>query len=625
MFRDDIVFMKKNRNQRMTEYRKVFLAFQRAVLDLEKSFAQDPFKYCDYDYQFDNTIHNIIRQLKEHEYRPRKAESFDLPKGEYAIRPGVIVDILDLTVINRLLLDFIHKLDKKLPAGVTAYRLRHEKGVQFQIEREAAYYIMSRHKREKIKLEESWYNLWPLYRKELLTDLKSGQFKFVAKTDITAYFEDINLVTLGEILKKMAGRNLESINIIIEIYRNWALRDPGNIRQSRGLPQGSNVSGLLSNYYLNVIDSYLEDEQKLGKIKWYRYCDDIHVLAKTRERAVSVLLKIGGLLRKLGLNQSAEKTFPLTAQEAIDDIFNETAENITSIIERTRKKKAKRHELVAELRQEYRKISRQKCINKKFETTLFRVYTAALILDYRLLTNRAGKDFERFPVRAKQISNYARRFINYKPVFRYFSSLLHDKKRILLYNYQLAFLMAIFRNLNRNVDENYKHVKITAFDAKRHWYVRVQAICTLSYFGNNSISRNQVNKLLEKRNHPKIRRATMILIPQVCTTDEIMPWVNELARELDITSSRMANFMIELMRSRNFALNQLKKFGELNYIYLGDQIWRLWFIALNSDIQVKKALDSLLKKMKKEYGNNKIVMYHVETIRTKLCQNKNSN
>lgn len=125
---------------------QITLAFQRAIEDLQESNTPDPYRFCDYNFKLDETIWDIESRLKEREYRPRQAESFDLPKGEFAIRPGIIVDVLDLTVIFCLLSEFILRLDKKLPSGVTAYRIRKNKNQGFKIQREASYYILPRYK-----------------------------------------------------------------------------------------------------------------------------------------------------------------------------------------------------------------------------------------------------------------------------------------------------------------------------------------------------------------------------------------------------------------------------------------------------------------------------------------------
>ncbi|NVM55471.1 MAG: RNA-directed DNA polymerase [Candidatus Helarchaeota archaeon] len=608
-----MVKMKKTKKVIMTEFKKMSLAFQRAVLDLEKSFAPDPFKYCDFDYKLAETLKVLIYHLKQHEYRPKRAEGFDLPKGEFAIRPGVIVDILDLTIINRLLLDFIFKLEEKLPAGATAYRVRKHPKLQFKIEREPTYFVLPRYKRERVKIEESWYNLWPQYRKKLLEDLRSGKYKYVATTDITAYFEDINLLTLGEILKQKAGSSLSSINIIIEIYRSWALRDPANVRQRRGLPQGPVVSGILSNYYLDIVDTYLENERRKGHIKWYRYCDDIHVLCETKPQAIAILLEIGSRLRRLGLNQNAEKTKPLTAEKAIVQIHNEIAENISSIIDESQKKKCNRDELLRRLRIEYKEISKRRSLDEKLETSLIRSYTAASLLDSPLLIKQVGRHFLKLPTRSPSICRYARRFINYRCVLRDLRSCL--KNRLLLHDFQLAFLVTVFRNIKKKDKDIFNCIVDVAFDSKRHWYVRVQAINTLSYIGVGLVKKRQIEKLLQQGNHRYVRRASISLIPLCSSPKETKNWVIEIAKDLNITISRMANFVLSLMSSKEFAMNHLKKFGPLHYVFLGDQIWRLWFIALNNNSNVKQSFNSLVAKISKKFGNYAIVKEHIKQIR----------
>ncbi|MCA9408612.1 MAG: RNA-directed DNA polymerase, partial [Candidatus Omnitrophica bacterium] len=472
---------------RLTKSKKMYLAFQRAVTDLEGCVAPDPFKYCEYDYELDATIRELLDDLSHYEYRPKRAETFNMPKGELALRPGLIIHLFDLTVLHYLLSDFIFALDEKLPPGVTAYRIRKDKKNQFKIKRETAYYVLPKYRRHKIKVEEPWYNLWPEFRKQLREDLESEKFKYVACTDITAFFEDVNLNTLAEILKNKAGRYSQDINLIIEIYKSWALRDPMNVRQERGLPQSVNISGILSNYYLDVLDEFLEKERKKSqKIKWYRYCDDITILCTTKERARHLLLRIGALLRNLGLNQNARKTKILSAQEAVDELFNESADRISELISKSQKKGTNRKTLVEQLRREYKKISKKRKLDKNTETSLMRLYTASSILDVPMLINRVGSDFKRFPVRARNFSAYGRRFINYKRVLEEFRQLLHQRKRLPLFNYQLAFLVTVFRNLKKPNAGIYKAVLELCHDNKWHWFVRAQSISTLFYMGVGS-------------------------------------------------------------------------------------------------------------------------------------------
>ncbi len=599
---------------RLSDYKNMYAAFQRAVSDLERSVAPDPFKYCDYDYKLKETINELIADLKSKEYRPKRVENFDLPKGEYAIRPGIIVDILDLTVIHRLLLDFIIKLDRRLYPGVTAYRLKKDKKLQYTCDREHSYFVLPRYKREKIKIEEPWYNLWPEYIQKIITGLDSGKYKYVAKTDITAYFEDINLSTLGEILKLKAGKQLSGINMILEIFRSWSLRDPCNVRQDRGLPQGSsNVSGILSNYYLDIVDSYLEKERRKGKIEWYRYCDDIHILSSSRLRAIAIILRLGGKLRELGLNQNAEKTKILTALEARSEIYNEIAENIKQIIEASKNSRVNRKAQLSKLRQEYKRIYRRKKFDKKLETALFMTYNAARVLQTPLLKNRLKSDFIRFPIRSRAICSYSRSFINTAPVLRTMEFYLHRHK--FLYNLQAAHLVAVFRNLKVRNKQVLRNMFSVIFKSKRHWYVRVQAIGTLFYLSYEGIAEGKVRNLLNENNHRYIRRAALVLLPLSYTPEKTKKMLGEIAQDLNVTVSRMANFLLCVINDKNYATNQIKKFHGLDSVFIGDQIWRLWFVALNNDRNVRKSLNSLLKRIEDKYSRHTIIKEHIKRIK----------
>jgi len=609
----------KTKIVRMTEERKMLLSFQRAISDLESGPLPDPLKYAEYDYALSDLIHLLISQLQDNEYRPKRAENFDMPKGEFAIRPGAALNVMDLSVLHRLASDFIVNLDKKLPSGVIAYRLREDKKLQYRIKRQSAYFVLPRYKRNRIKIEESWYNLWPQYREQLKNDLQSNRYHYVASTDITAFFEDVNLQTLGEILKKKSSKHIKQINTIIEIFASWALRDPGNIRQSRGLPQGINMSGVLANHYLEIVDEYLKSVNKKARgkdrIKWYRYCDDINILCKTPLRARAILLNIGRLLRQLGLNQNAYKTNVYSSVRALDVMFYSVIDNVSDIIETSKKKGAKRENLIARLRQEYKMIPRRDAkYEKKHETALFCIYNAARILDSKLLVKRANHDFERFPVRAKSICGYVRAFINMPTMLNVFAALVSQKRRLLLYNYQLAFLVTVFRNCKKQDKKIFKSLLGILNEKSWHWYVKVQTINTIFFYGIGLLRENHFSKFIVSKNKEYVRKTSLILLPLIYSKKDTMDKLNKYAKELDINISRMANFLIALTRDKNLALAHLRKFSQPNYVFVGDQIWRLWFIGLNYDPDVVIKFDSILRIIKQDFRNYQLVKRHLDGI-----------
>lgn len=339
------------------------------------------------------------------------------------------------------------------------------------------------------------------------------------------------------------------------------------------------------------------------------------MLCDSKNRAIAILQTIGKLLRNLGLNQNERKTRPLTPQESIKDVFNEPLEKTSEIIKKSQKPNANKNLLLKELREVFKTISRKQKLDSNDEAALFRIYYAARIFDSPMLRYKTCLYFEKFPIRAKSICGYARRFINYKPIFRAFSKYLKRNKRFLLYNFQLAFLVTVFRNLRKRSENIFKAILSIALDKRWHWYVRVQAINTLSYLGVNSIKKANVHELLSIQNHHKIRRAAVTLIPLCCNKEEAIAWLQKMASELDITVSRMANYSLSLSQEKDVAMQQLKKFSNLNYVFLGDQIWSLWLISLNNNPDIKRNFNLLIRKIGKDYYNYPIIKEHVLKIK----------
>lgn len=594
--------------------RSLLTAYQRAIGDFQNGFAPDPFRCCDLDHDLEETVEETAGALDKSEFRCKRAEAFDIPKGEFAVRPGVIVDVQDLAVVHKILAEFIVGLDRSLPSGVVAYRLKPDKRLEFIVKREPTVYrILTRRRYTELRLEESWYNLWPLYQRNLVNDLKSGAYPFVARTDITAFFEDINLTILGEVLKKKAHRKSNAINILIEIYRNWALRGPSDVRQDRGLPQGSNTSGILSNYYLDLVDQYLEGLRKRGRVKWYRYCDDIYVLCRSRDEAVEVLLHIGRLLRLLGLNQNAAKTQPLASADAIAEVINPSAEKVSGIIDSSQRRHADRDGLRKALRSEYERVAKKKQFAKKTETVLFRIYTAAYLLDDSLLTRRVGADFVRFPARSQPCCRYARRFINNMPVQR--KMIEHLTKRALLHEYQLSFLLTTFRNLRTFDSQVFEQVLAISKDRSVHWYPRTQAIATLSYLGPGRIKKRDLDSLLSNKTHEQVRRAAITLLPML-GRDRRNEFVSKLTRSVNPCTSRMAGFAHDLGADAELAGRYIERFKSLHPTYVSDQIWILYFVADNPDSGVKSSLRMLLGSIERAFPRNKIIQAHLDCIQS---------
>lgn len=134
------------------------------------------------------------------------------------------------------------------------------------------------------------------------------QYTHVVQCDIDAFFDSI---PIDELLKRWHEYHKD---IAITYYtRLWIIN--GMIQQGlwseneQGLPQGSPISPLLSNFYFHPIDLYIEKEISP---KFIRYADDILLFFESEERAKYGLIQLIKRLDKSKLKLNEEyKILPI--------------------------------------------------------------------------------------------------------------------------------------------------------------------------------------------------------------------------------------------------------------------------------------------------------------------------
>jgi hypothetical protein len=121
-------------------------------------------------------------------------------------------------------------------------------------------------------------------------------FEWVGATDVKDCFSGIDHVMLLEVLKDASGDQL----LVSQISRFLGCWSPGGT----GIVQGSPLSPLLANLFLNQLDQHLESKS----IRFCRYGDDIRIFARTREDAEAALILVGKELGRLRLQMNQDKT-----------------------------------------------------------------------------------------------------------------------------------------------------------------------------------------------------------------------------------------------------------------------------------------------------------------------------
>ncbi len=136
-----------------------------------------------------------------------------------------------------------------------------------------------------------------------IAELRDQGFRFVLDADVAAFFENIPHERLFKRLHRLSLPpyffTLLAHWVRAEIYDGKALR-----RLERGIPQGSVVSPLLANLFLDQLD---EAFARAGR-QIVRYADDLLVLCRTESEAEESLELTDQLLERLELDLNREKT-----------------------------------------------------------------------------------------------------------------------------------------------------------------------------------------------------------------------------------------------------------------------------------------------------------------------------
>jgi len=129
------------------------------------------------------------------------------------------------------------------------------------------------------------------------------KYKFFCKTDVDSYYDSVDhyvlLMKLHDYIKDriIVSYVWQFLNRCVE----W-----GGLYQDikRGIPRGSSLSPLLGAFYLIELDQKME---KLD-VKYFRYMDDILILAPTRWKLKKAIRLLNQTFNKLKLEKHPDKT-----------------------------------------------------------------------------------------------------------------------------------------------------------------------------------------------------------------------------------------------------------------------------------------------------------------------------
>ena len=127
---------------------------------------------------------------------------------------------------------------------------------------------------------------------------------WIVDADIEAYFDTIDHGQLLALLADLLPAE-PRLQTLMAHWLSVPVRDNGvNQPRERGVPQGSPLSPLLANLFLDVLDEALLDADH----RLVRFADDFVVLARSRKRAEAALELSRDMLERLALRLNPTKT-----------------------------------------------------------------------------------------------------------------------------------------------------------------------------------------------------------------------------------------------------------------------------------------------------------------------------
>ncbi|MFI4948539.1 MAG: reverse transcriptase domain-containing protein [Alphaproteobacteria bacterium] len=266
------------------------LAWRRTKADLQsrRVFVETPYEIELVEENLEEWLEQLNQKIAAG-YRPTSALIADVPKGNGAIRPGATLSLEDRTV-------YAAAVGALLPAIHSGLRWSQGR-IDF------SYQLSSNPNRV------AWFtNIfagWARFRKLQLDRIKEEERSYVVFTDLTGFYENIDLEMLTSDLRNL-GCDVGTVQLLRTCLYRWATI-PG-----RGIPQGYSASDVLAKVYLNPLDRAMIDE----RFDYIRYVDDMRVFCPSFTNCKSALMFLTQVLRRKGLNLQTAKTEMLRREDA---------------------------------------------------------------------------------------------------------------------------------------------------------------------------------------------------------------------------------------------------------------------------------------------------------------------
>lgn len=515
-------------------------AWHLAQSDSKTDFVKDTYKNGDFAFYLEENLQSILDALRKEEYHPNPLLHIEVPKSTLAVRPGSKVSIEDKIVLFAITMLIAPRLDKELPEGVYSYRLKEkfDKDSLFR-DIELLQFPLLKEKtiRKELVIFEPWYGQYPKFIKESLYAYEQQGFKYLTLSDISAYFENINLDLLHDTLLMYFNRDQKIINLLCSLLRYWTWPTIHGFDLNRGIPQGNEVSSFLGNIYLLPLDIALCKFCKNRDAKYFRYMDDVKIFSKQERVAREAIFVMNDVLRKLHLNIQGSKTTIIKDEEIKKELYDPRLERVNDIIGGIQENKdnLKKQNLkiyVSGLVDEYRAVKGKRNIIYGKELRLYkRLITGFMLLNKSYMVKSILSQIPKNPD-----SGLIQKVVSYFRFVPRSCKVISDKlisflqSPINIFPYQEANIISVFRYFNEISPDIINYCKDSLRKKKKDWYVRVQCAYLLSSVYINKRELESLRKFYLTENNVEIRKALIVCLCQL-EANKLDKFIQELVNE----------------------------------------------------------------------------------------------
>ncbi|NQT67162.1 MAG: RNA-directed DNA polymerase [Actinobacteria bacterium] len=594
-------------------------AWHLARYDSKTDFIEDPYRNEDYAFNIEANLTSLSNALRKDEYHPSPLLNIDVPKSTLSVRPGSKIYIEDKIVLFAITILIAPKLDKELPEGVYSFRLKKEfdektlfKDIQFL----RFPFLKEKTIKREVVIFEQWYSQYPKFIEDSIYAYEEEGYNYLTLSDITSYFENINLNLLqSTLINYLPKNNHKIINLLCSLLRYWTFPTVYGGYIERGIPQGNEVSSFLGNIYLLPLDKEINKFCKKKNAKYFRYVDDIKIFSKEEYIAREAIFEMNKVLRNLHLNIQGSKTSILKDKEIFNKLFDSRMVTVNKIIDeiqinRNNMDKKLRNELLKKLIKE--NIRKRKITQKKDLMLYKRLITAFTLLDSSYMIKSILSQLPKNPDAG--LTEKAVRYFKLMP--RNYLVLAKELLKFLelpinIFVYQKANIIDSFRYFNEINSKVVKYCRLSLRKKQEHWYVRSK--CALLLSNLNLVEKSLVSllKIFNNESNVELKKS---LISSLCQLEKnkLNKFLQELMNDNNKKIYSIGRMLTSLYRNyNNKAIEEIDNiFRNYDENVLANAFYKIEVIKHCKKFETKKyllvRLRSIRRKIKKKHLKEKV-------------------